>query len=169
MKSKKLYPLSLKRDSVTVKICRADSKGFAEFTLAHREQGRRIRRAFTDEHDAKQEAGRVLTRLCQGAADVLTLRGSEKLEHVRAKQALAGLDLPLDVVALEWARFHRELNGRGAFSEAVNYYLKTHAHIRAVRRVDEVVKELLETRKKDGSSQRHVDDLESDVGLTSGV
>jgi hypothetical protein len=152
MKSKQDFPLVLRRDSVAVKIYRGDSKGFAEYTLAYREQGRRIRRSFTVLKEAQQEAKRVLTKLSQGTGDVLILRGTDKLEYTRAKEALTDSGLTLDWVTIEHARLRNELNGRGTLAEAVAHLVKTHQHIQTERQVAEVVKELLDTRKQEGSS-----------------
>jgi len=55
--------------------------------------------------------------------------------------------------------------GKGTLTEAVRYFLKHQPEVGSQKTVAEAVAELLKTRRADGSSPVHIDDLESRLGV----
>jgi integrase len=145
--------------SVTLHTCRPKGKKVF-YTLVYYLNGERKRPTFANRQAARRAADHVLEQLCNGEAEVETLRGPGRHEYIRAQQALEGTGVPLDVAAREYAaafKATREVSLHALIAQ----YLKTCRPGHREARVADVVAELLEARKTDRSSPRHIDDLES--------
>jgi len=156
------FPFRLERGSSHVTIYQhRDDRGYAVYTLAYYLEGQRRRPTFASFADAKAEADFVLDRLNQGESAVLTLTTTDRLAYLRAREVLDKHGVPLDVAASQFAHALTLLNGSTTLTDAVTGYLKMRPASIKTATVQQVVDELLVARKADGSSPRHIDDLDS--------
>jgi len=165
-KPKSRFRLELTRHNQRVVITDSIDKGrYVSYVISYYIGGNRkqVRRATLS--DAKREANLVLTKLAQGEPDVLALTSTDRLIYLRACEALSKSKVPLDVAVGEYAYAQKLLNGVGTLTDAVRLFVKQHAGFQSRVLVSQAVGELLKTRRSDGSSPVHVDDLECRLGV----
>ena len=111
---KSRFRLELKRHNHRVVITDCVDRGrYVSYVVSYYLDGcrKQVRRASLEE--AKQEAGLVLTKLAQGEPDVLSLSSTDRLIYLRAREALAKIDVPLDVAISEYVHAQGILKGMG--------------------------------------------------------
>ena len=155
--------MTVRRGSVTVKIYRQkNARGYTTYTTVHyAADGRRERLTYANLEAATAHAKKVASGLNRCEGITLILQGVDRLIYTRATEALETLGIPLDVAATEYALASQLLRGGGSVMEAVRFFVKKNGGQITPRRVETAVDELIDTRKKDGSSDRHVKDLRS--------
>jgi integrase len=155
------FPMTLTKSGVQSKIYRhKDDKGYEVFTLVYHVRGQRKRPTFASLKAAREEAERVLDLLAKGEPEELTLTSTERLAYLRAREVLDKLSVPVDVAASHFAHATALLNGQATLTDAVTWYLKMRPKAVKSPTVRKAVDELLKARKADGSSPRHIHDLE---------
>ena len=167
-KPKSRFRLELALHNNRVIITDARDKGrYVNYVISCYLEGKRkqVRRATLAA--AKREANRILTKLAQNEPDVFSLTSTDRLIYLRACGLLADSGVPLDVAVGEYVRAVTRLKGLGTIAEAVNLYVKHHSGFQNSVLVSKAVEELLKTRRGDGSSPVHTDDLECRLGVFS--
>ena len=165
-KPKSRFRLELTRHNHRVVITDSIDKGrYVSYVVSYYVEGRRkqVRRASLA--DAKREASFILTKLAQGEPDVLALTSTDRLIYLRACETLSKTNVPLDVAVSQYVHAETLLNGIGTLTDAVRLFVKQHAGFESRVLVDQAVEELLKTRRSDGSSPIHIDDLECRLGV----
>jgi hypothetical protein len=165
-KPKSRFRLEVARHNHLVIITDAVDKGrYTSYVISYYIEGHRkqVRRASLA--DAKQEAGFILTKLAQGEPDVLALTSTDRLVYLRACETLSKSNVPLDVAVSEYVHAQTLLNGIGTLTDAVRLFVKHHSGFESRVLVSKAVEELLKTRRNDGSSPIHIDDLECRLGV----
>src|SRR5438093_752891 len=150
------FPITVRRGSVAVKIYHQASANV--FTLMYYQDGERKRPSFADLQTAREQAGAIADRLARGDVGSLVLKDAARLQYARAQECLAPLGVPLDIAASEYAQALAILNSNGSLVEAARHFASTHAGAILPRRTEDLVADLIEARKRDGSSKRHIDD-----------
>ena len=142
------FPLAVKVGSAVVKIYRGEvkhnRKKYDLFTLAYYQNGKRQRRTFGDFDDAKKAANEIATKISHGRVNVKELTGADRESYIAALNLLRPLGVPLH--------------------SAIEEYVAARARERkptAAKRVEELVDELLATKKRDGLSLRYIQSLRS--------
>ena len=139
------------------------TKGEAEyvsFTLAYSLLGKLKRQAFADLGEAEEAGAEAIRRIAGGQQAILELSNRDREQYQRAKDALAPLNVDLDVAALEYADARKLLNGSGTIAEAVRLFLKSHAKELPRITVPDAVKKCLEQALADGKSKVRMHELE---------
>jgi hypothetical protein len=114
------FPKEIRRGSISVTIYETPSKGYSNYTLAYYQDGRRKREYGADYSAILNRADEVLDDLAEGKPTMVgALNSSERNEYVRAKAALAGIKLPLDVVCRHYAVRQALLDAQGALQQLV--------------------------------------------------
>ena len=166
--TKSRFRQELKRHNHRVVITDCVDRGrYVSYVVSYYLGGRRkqVRRANLDE--ARLEANLVLTKLAQGEPDVLALTSTDRLIYLRACEALATINVPLDVAISEYVHARNILKGVGTITEAAHHYVKQYSGFKSTVLVQQAVDELLTARRADGSSPVHVADLECRLGVFS--
>ena len=165
-KPKSRFRLEVARHNHRVVITDAIDKGhYVSYVISYYIEGnrRQVRRASLA--DAKREAGFILTKLAQGEPDVLALTSTDRLVYLRACEMLSNRNVPLDVAVSEYIHAETLLNGIGTLTDAARFFVKQHMGFESRVLVHQAVEELLKTRRNDGSSPIHIDDLECRLGV----
>ena len=165
-KQKSRFRLELKRHNHRVVITDCVDRGrYISYVVSYYLDGcrKQVRRASLDE--AKLEANLVLAKLAQGEPDVLALTSTDRLIHLRACEALAEINVPLDVAISEYVHAQSILKGMHTLTDAAHHYVKQYAGFQSTMLVQQAVDELLNARRADGSSPVHVADLECRLGV----
>ena len=125
--------------------------------------GKRHRRNFADEQEARREAALTAAKLSIGEAQVLTLTSSDRASYLEAARLLAPLKVPLHDAIRDYVAARNQLKDE-ALLPAVRFYLN-HAHRKLPQKpVAEVVMEFLKNREADGASKRYLQDIRSRLG-----
>jgi integrase len=164
------FPKEIKRGSVSVTIYETPSKGYANYTLAYYQDGRRKREYSADYSAILNRAGEVLTDLNDGRpTQAGLLKTAERTEFVRAKNLLKskGIPLPLDVVVRHYAEAYKIL-GNDFVIETAREYAKRHPQKLPQKSAAEVVDEFIESKRAKGVSQRYMEDLVYRLGQFKG-
>ena len=164
--TKSRFRLEIKRHNHRVVITDCIDRGrYVSYVVSYYLGGcrKQVRRASLDE--AKLEANLVLTKLAQGEPDVLALTSTDRLIYLRACEALATINVPLDVAISEYVHARNILKGVGTITEAAHHYVKQYTGFQSTVLVQQAVDELLKARRADGSSPVHIADLECRLGV----
>jgi hypothetical protein len=130
---------------VTLKVYEVDRGHRTVFSVAHREDGRRLLKQFSDQKSALTWAYDRAKEISRGKAPSLTLAPADAAIYQRAKKLLVGRGKDLDEVAREYADAMDTLGGAVRLDDVAAYYAER--RLRLVQRtVPEVVQELLAAR-----------------------
>jgi integrase len=162
MRAKKSKVIEVKSGSITVKIYPVKNGDYRLFMVTWFEAGRRCRKNFADEAEARKHAKDVATRIAAGEADVLRLTSADRESYLEAKRRLATLEHPgpLHDAIRDYVHAMKELNG-APLMPAVRYFLKHNNHKLPHKRVPEIVEEFIKAKEDDGASERYLQDLRS--------
>ncbi|HET7624381.1 MAG TPA: site-specific integrase [Verrucomicrobiae bacterium] len=109
--------------------------------------GKRKQEWHTDLVEAKKAASDACKKIASGEQRVLELRNDDRLAYIRAIDALANINVPIDVAAARYAEAHRQLaQTTGDVIEAARQYARQHAGV-VQKSVADAVTELLEQIK----------------------
>lgn len=162
------FPVEIERGSVTIRIRRVcPSPKYPDyycFGLDYHEDGRRQRPTFGTLKEARKEAAATAERLSRGDGNVLKLTGAERLNYMQAVEVLYPHQVALSTVATDYAQGLGLLNGKGSIIEACRFYAASHGDDIKPMRVQALVDDLIEIRKQNHASKRHLDDLRSRLG-----
>jgi integrase len=154
------FPMPVTRGSVTVLINRIRKKnGYVYFQLRFYVDGVRKAKSCSDLGEAKRAAAAIANKLHQGESRTVQLRGSDCTAYLQAKAALGPIQVRLELAAHEYRLCHDLLGGRASIVEAVRHFAEAKIEPVTPKAVPEILKELLEVRKKEGASDVHVKDL----------
>lgn len=174
-------PIVVKQGSISVKIYVGKNRIYRtnpetgerelqsehpQYTLAYYDGSERVRRKFTSEYKAREEAENALIKLANGENEALRLKGADRADYVRAMQKLQELsEDPNLVVAVEdYTSARRRLPSDVSLNECVNSYLRRHPAGLPPVTVSEVIDELVEVKRNAGKSDVYIKDLESRLG-----
>lgn len=152
------FPVTIKKGNSTVRIYRAENKGYDSFTVAYYVANKRKREHFSNYDDAKTRADAINTSVLNGDLATVVLSREDRLEYLRAKELLNGLNISLDLVARDHVEATKRLNGTPLL-DAVDFYVKWNPKGLPLRRVEQVYQELLAAKEKDGASHVYRKDL----------
>jgi integrase len=159
-RKRKGFPLVIEEEGVSAKIYRTKSaKGYVSFVVAYSLLGRRQLQTFSDLAEAKQAAHEACRKIAGGEQLALELKNGDRMEYLRAKEALAPISIPLDMAAREYADAIRRLGDRANIMEAVNGWLKQHDIALPIVPVSQAVTEMLEQARADKKSPARLHQL----------
>jgi len=154
--------------SAQVKVYVTPFRGKEFFTVSYWVDRKRIRRVYPTQEEAIAEAKEAGKRLAKGVAGVPEVSSADWACYSRSRQILDPLGIPLERGAALVAHIVQRLAGRATPEQAIEYFLKRHPHGMVVKKVEEVVKECLEAKRKDGLSARYLRQLGYDLARFKG-
>src|SRR5262249_33460662 len=153
-------PKQIKVGSAIVRIYRGKitvgGRKYEIFTVAYHRDGKRQRKVFRKLSDAKEAAHEIATKIAQGRAYAKELNGPDLESYNAAMNLLWPHRLPLHSVVEEYLAARERLNGESLLS-AAKEFARRHRH--SDKPVQEVVDELLASKKHDGLSLRYIQSL----------
>ena len=162
MKEKNSFPVRVEKNGVTVPIYRVRSgNGYISYVISYRENGAPKRLGFCTVGEARRAAKKAAKGIAAGNAKSVQLTPEDGHSFLRASEKLKPLGVHVETAAAEYAEALKILDGRTTVLEAVRCFARTLSVVTHQKTVQQVVDELIQTREKDGSSVRHVDDLRS--------
>ncbi len=149
--------------SAHVKVYRTPSGERELYTISYWIDRKRKRLVFPTWEKAIEEAKTLGGQLAGGDMSIPQLSSADWAAYARARQLLDPVGVALETAAAEYADAVKKLAGRASLSAAVEFYLKRHPVGTQVKRVAEVVKECLESKRQDRLSVRYLKQLEYDL------
>lgn len=150
--------------SVTVKIYNINRQAGRYYSVCwyvgpkrHTKNFHRFDRAeaYARERAEELAAGRVL------APQITVAQAQDTKEALRR---LGGVDMPLHMVAGEYADLRRVIGERGTLRQAVEFYLHNSIRPDMERTVSQVVEEFTESRRANGCCKLYIDDCRLRLG-----
>ena len=151
--------ITIKSGSASVKIYAGESRGNSLYTVAYYHAGKRVRKVFADLKTAREEARAKAQMLQTGEMQALTLTDKDKAAYVAALDLLRPTGKRLEIAAAEYADAIKTLNGSGALTDAVSFYIRHHSREVPKKLVADLVSEMIEAKGADGASQLYLKDL----------
>ncbi len=121
-------------------------------------KGRRALRGFSTFDEAAAEAERMAKLISTGQTAAATLTNADAASFGRTMELLRGIDLPLELVAANYAKAFKILGGDRIVEAAKDFNRRNPAK-RAARSVRQVADEMIELQTKRGKSKLYVEDL----------
>ena len=131
-------------------------RGRDRFTVSYHEGTRRTLKQFADLDDARKEAGIVAAKLNAGQGSALELTGKDRDAYLHALDKLKALKIGL-VPAID--EYIEAKKWDVPLATAARAYHDSHAATIVTKTVQEVVDELLATKRTDGASNAYMSDL----------
>lgn len=153
-----VFPKTIKKGSVTVKVYRTPSHGCESFTLSYYQDGVRKRPAFPTWKAARKAAVSVANRLGSIDAYTLTLTGADCAAYRRARQLLDPLGIAIETAAAQVADTRTRL-GKIPVSYVIDQFLKREPVELEQKSVRIVVAEFMKAKQLDGLSARYLEAL----------
>jgi integrase len=161
-----------------------------QFTVSYYDGTKRKLRKFADLADARKEADFIIAKSLNAETEVLKLTGSDRVDHVRAKQKLRELqehyaklqkekaerqkdnvepqehhaDVNLYTAIDDYVAAMRRLPEEVTLKEIVEFYRKRHPIGAKQKTVREVVDELIKAKIESGKSDVYIKDLRLRLG-----
>jgi integrase len=135
--------------------------GYISYVISYRENGARKKQGFTSVGEARRAAKKTAGHIASGNVQAVKLRPEDGHTYLRAAAVLKPFGVQVDSAASEYAEALKVLGQRATVLEAARQFARTLTVVASEKTVQAVVDELIQTRQKDGSSIRHVDDLRS--------
>lgn len=148
-----------KTGNVSVPVYRTSSKGYAGFTVAWYEGGKRHRKFFANEAKARTHAKRVATKIENQERSALAVSSLDARIYAAAVSELKPLGLALDSAVREVVAARR-IVGDYPLLQALQFWKRHHHDAIEDKRVANVVAELVNGLRKDGRSETHVVEME---------
>ena len=149
--------------SAHVKVYRTPSGERELYTISYWIDRKRKRLVFPTWEKAIEEAKTLGGQMAGGDMSIPQLSSADWAAYARARQLLDPVGVALETAAAEYADAVQKLAGRASLSAAVEFYLKRHPMGTHPKRVVEVVKECLESKRQDRLSVRYLKQLEYDL------
>jgi hypothetical protein len=151
----------MKSGSAAVPVYRMESGGRVRFAVAYYRNGKRLRQVFQTLDAAKKEAQLVAQRIQSGMQQMTDLKPHDREKYLAARTMADEVGLPL-VSAMEDYLRARKMAGTESLAAMASEYLKHFGNVtRRATEVPEIVAQILESRKQDGSGKRHLAQLRS--------
>ncbi len=154
------FPKEISKGSCTVTIYETPTKDYPGYTLVYYQGGKRKRETSADLSALRSRADEVLDDLKDGRTDTGALKASERADYFHAIDLLKPTGQPLHVAVSHFAKAVEILGGDMVIAAAQDY-VKRHMSKIKPRLVSEVVVEMLDEKRKQKRSDRHVYTLES--------
>jgi integrase len=158
---KRPKPIIVKVGNAIVKIYQGKSRGYNLFTVVHYAGGERKRETFAKLADAKRRASEVARAMLNGRLAVLELTNADREGYVSALQLLKPLGVPLHAAVEEYVAAREHLGGESLLVAAKAYAKRRGSH--HDKPIGEIVPELLQDKKQNGASARHIKSLRCDL------
>jgi len=156
------FPIKVHKNGVTVPVYRVRSSlGYVSYVIAYREGGSRKKRGYSTVAKALKAARAAATRIAGGYSRAVSLSGDEAVALIEASSLLKGFGVSLYTAVAEYVAAIKVLGKTATLLEAARHYARSAATVTVEKTVGDVAAELIATREKDGSSIRHVHDLDS--------
>jgi integrase len=154
MKADTAEPIKpIQRNGITVRIRETEKNGFVRFVVDYRVLGKRKLVWRSSLADARVAANDAIDKITAGQGEVLNLTASDANNYVRARDAMEGLDKPMDEVVREYREARSLLNGRATVIEACRDWARRHAVELPRIMVDEAVRKFVLQCIADGKSK----------------
>lgn len=150
----------MKSGSAAVPVYRMESGGRIRFAVAYYRDGKRLRQVFQTLDAAKKEAQLVAQRIQSGMQHMTDLKPHDRETYLAVRKMADEAGLPL-VSAMEDYLRARKMAGTESLASMAADYLKHFGNVTRRATVPEVVAQLLQSRKQDGSGTRHLAQLRS--------
>jgi hypothetical protein len=151
-------PRLIKAGSVTLKIYSSRIGRYRAFTVYWRVAGRSHRKTFADEKAAQKFAREQAEKLSAGQITAPAISVTDAQTFHEAQRRLGSVDVPLHVVAGEYADIVKHLGENGTLRQAVEFFLHNAVRPDLIRTVSHVVEEFLATKAVDGLSKVYLED-----------
>lgn len=151
--------MSEKVGNVVIPIYPTSSNGYNGFTIAWYEGGKRHRKFFASEADARTHARLVATKIENQDRHALTLSSHDARIYAAAVSELKSFGLALDSAVREIVAA-RKVVGDYPLLQALQFWKRHHDAAIPDKRVADVVAELVNGLRKDGRSEGHVVEME---------
>jgi integrase len=157
------FPVTVSIEGVSAKIRKftriKNGEAYTTFVAEYFQLGKRKQEWRSKFEDAKTAALEACRRISRGQQISLTLANGERLEYLRANEAVTPIGVKLDVAAHEYAGAMTLLNGRATITEACRAWLKQNVselpHVEVSIAVAEIVQQSI-TDKKTSDRIRHL-------------
>jgi hypothetical protein len=157
------FPVTVSQEGVLAKIRKfsriKNGKTYTTFAAEYFLLGKRKqewRSSFDEAETVALEACRAISR---GQQVSLTLANGERLEYLRANEAVTPMGVKLDVAAHEYAGAMTLLGGRATITEACRAWLKQNDSKLPTVAVSQAVNEIVQQAKMDGKSAMRLKQL----------
>jgi integrase len=170
MKTPKVkFPFEVSEGFAKVNIYRlAPTGGSIKFSVDYRLDGKRHRQAYANWEEAKLQATTIAHKLASGDAAALQLTGDDQRIYLRASETLRPIGIALDSAAIRFVEAFKAL-GSDMVVEACREYARRHPTTMPKRTIQEVVVELVDAKRLERLSEKHVQDLQSRCGAFAAV
>jgi integrase len=163
MKSNPTYPLVIKQDGVSAKIRKIvkskNGRDYIAYVVDYVLLGKRKLDWRADLEEAKQTAREACRKIADGEHMALELKNGDRMTYLRATEALANVNMPLDTACREYVEAIQILSGKGSLVEAARFFAKTHdVELPSIDLV-KAVEEMLAQAEADGKSQERLHQL----------
>jgi integrase len=153
----KAQPLIVKRGSVVVRVYRTPKRGYEGWTVvSHDVTGKRLAQFRATLPEAKALAEKAAVEIQNGERIVSSLKPADAAAYARAIQLLQPTGKAIEVVAAEYVE---ATNGLAVPLSEVTRYYRTHHPVGESRTVKTLVEEFVNSKRQDGASRRHLNDL----------
>jgi len=151
--------------SVALKIyelTRAPAKKY--FTVAWQIGPKRYRQNFKTLDIAKTFAQDKADALASGQVAAPSMTVADAQTYREAVRRLGPHNIPIHVVASEYASAVDKLNNAGTLHQAVEFFLRNSTRPELQRTVPQVVEEMIQVKRRNGLSERYLEDLRNRLG-----
>ncbi len=108
--SKTVFEIS--RGSTTIKVYRVKNRGRNLFMVTGFVAGRRYRKNFSEEKEAREAAAAIADQLSRGQAQAISLTGADRDSYIHAQSQLRHLGIPLHDAVRDYVAAMKLLKGR---------------------------------------------------------
>ena len=150
--------------SVTVKIYTLQHGNRLRYTVSWHIGPKRHRKHFSCPERARKFAQARAEELASGQIHGPQFSAAQAQDTKEALRRLGGVDMPLHVVAGEYADLRRVIGERGTLRQAVEFYLHNSIRPDMERTVSQVVEEFTESRRANGCCKLYIDDCRLRLG-----
>jgi integrase len=151
--------ISEKVGNVIIPVYPTSSNGYSGFTVAWYEGGKRCRKFFANEAEARSHARLVATKIENQERSALSLKPDDARIYAAAASELKPLGLALDSAVREVVAA-RKIVGDYPLLQALQFWKRHHDEAIEEKRVSDVVAELVNGLRKDGRSESHVVEMQ---------
>jgi len=132
-----------------------------QFTLAYYSGSHRVKEKFSDEAKAQARARLVVTKLANGETEILKLTGADSADYVKAMERLREVQAKpdLNLAIADYVASVKRLPESVTLRECTDFYLRRQCLPN--KTVQEIVDELIESKRQAGKSEIYLGDLGS--------
>lgn len=149
---------TIKAGSVHLKIYTGTLKKRPIYTVYWRVGEKPCRKLFADPQRAEDFAKAQAEQLAAGQVHAPAISITDAQTFREAQRRLGPVDVPLHVVAGEYADLMQQLGDNGTVRQAIEFFLHNAVRPDLVRTLSQVVEEFIATKTADGLSQVYLDD-----------